>query len=157
MEEVPRSSIDRTRDEVHFQQFLGALLRQSQEAFACSVHFIKAEVELLNFSWKKAILGSITLVILLAVIFGILFMGILLTSYGIALGLGRAMGDRFWLGSLATGIFLSLLLYFSFRLFSYHWKKKSFQRKVEDYERRRNEHQSKFGSERQPEGQENVR
>lgn len=107
--------------------------------------YLSARWEIAQLSAKEiAVKVGIALVVIFSGI-GFLILAAAFLFYGAALGLGEAMGNRPWLGFIASGLLLASLVLFPLRLAVFGSRKRALKKRWKSYERELEKQSERYG------------
>jgi hypothetical protein len=126
-------------------QILAEAARQFAEIGEYLSCYLSTQLDRAKLSVRDVVLKIFLWLLGLSLAGGALIVSLAFVFYGTALGLGKAMGDRSWLGFLVTGASVFFVSAFSFKIYQWRIKRKILRMEVLRYETKLEEQRARFG------------
>lgn len=106
--------------------------------------YVDAKINLFKLSARESFQTIVLSILSILWISGAFLIALSFLMYGIAMAIGRAFGDEFYLGFLITGSIFLLIIFLFFKFVFLANKKKSLEKKIDQYEQQLEFQRKKF-------------
>ena len=124
---------------------LDGLSKQIREIIEYANFYVEARKDMLRASVRSLVWKAVAGVVAGLVGVTVIIMAVVYLLSGIAHGLGRLLGDEFWLGELVTAVSIFLALIFAGWIAVRSMNRKARERTKKKYERRQQQQRERFG------------